>query len=780
MPECVVLPTRPGIQPDARGPVRIFLGTEQAQYRAERVFVYSVEQVRNPARRYEIYLMKDLPGFDRSRWRTGFTNYRFAIPELAEFSGRAMYCDVDQIFLRDPADLFDLPLHGHGYLAVSSRDISVSLIDCERMSRIWNLRTARETSKRKVQDHAARTPGLWGALDPGWNARDTEYDPQASYLVHFTALHLQPWQPTPDQYSYRLNPVGYLWHDLERRADAEKFELFSCQRPSKAFAAAVRRAADSSHELRPGPDAIELMRELGVERVLSVLRMTCADGWRPQVDRWVPGQGSPPKLDGSYDAIWCAGLLEFLPSEDAPWFIDLCFSAARKGIYLGIDLDRVTAPELRAGYGPWTSRWWYETVKRIASRYPRVAWHLDVRDAANPSQSWQKRTTGRKTPLVWGILGPNGGDNGQVKGLLRRLGLPHEFKALEFNAMFWAPPVLLDGRLTHVSRDSRRMLTGPWPDIAVGCGPRAVPVLRWIKKRSGGRTRIVILGRPRAPLDWFDLVITTPQYNLLARPNVLHRTLPIVDLDRSLMKNDARRWATRFRELPRPWTAVLLGGHSWPYLFTRRHARRLARLIQMDNEGALLFSSSRRTPPRALKALQRELHQPAYVYHWHGDGGENPFAAVLELADRFMVTGDSASMLAEAVATGKPTRILPLPSVSLFGWLVPAGWLTLWRRFEAGLSSDRGTPVQQTRLGRWIDRLIFWGWVSPHRDFENLHQQVLKDGLATLTQSGEWRRPDTRHDDDDAVAAVRELLEEPRQVGDGVRRRLPSKHAEAA
>ena len=37
-------------------PVRIFLGTEKAQHRAERVFVYSVEKFRNKQRRYEILL----------------------------------------------------------------------------------------------------------------------------------------------------------------------------------------------------------------------------------------------------------------------------------------------------------------------------------------------------------------------------------------------------------------------------------------------------------------------------------------------------------------------------------------------------------------------------------------------------------------------------------------------------------------------------------------------------------------------------------------------------
>jgi hypothetical protein len=56
---------REGVAPSAKPPVRLFVGTEPAQYRAERVFLWSIEKVRDPSRVYEIYLMKELVGFDR-------------------------------------------------------------------------------------------------------------------------------------------------------------------------------------------------------------------------------------------------------------------------------------------------------------------------------------------------------------------------------------------------------------------------------------------------------------------------------------------------------------------------------------------------------------------------------------------------------------------------------------------------------------------------------------------------------------------------------------------
>ena len=49
-PVLIRLDPEPGVEPSAKPPVRIFVGTEPAQYRAERVLVWSIMQVRDPAR----------------------------------------------------------------------------------------------------------------------------------------------------------------------------------------------------------------------------------------------------------------------------------------------------------------------------------------------------------------------------------------------------------------------------------------------------------------------------------------------------------------------------------------------------------------------------------------------------------------------------------------------------------------------------------------------------------------------------------------------------------
>jgi hypothetical protein len=234
--ECVVLPALPGATPSGRPPVEIFLGTEPAQYRANRVFGYSIEKARDPGREVRIHLMSELAGFDRRGWTTGFTNYRFAIPALCSGRGRAIYNDEDEIYLTDPGRLFDLDLGSAGYLAISDTESSVMLIDCERMAPVWPLGEAQHGWKKALLRKASRATGHRGELEPGWNARDEEFVPGRSHLLHYTTLHTQPWRPFPERFVYQAGAYTQLWHDLEREAIARGFELFHRAAPSKRFA----------------------------------------------------------------------------------------------------------------------------------------------------------------------------------------------------------------------------------------------------------------------------------------------------------------------------------------------------------------------------------------------------------------------------------------------------------------------------------------------------------------------------------------------------------------
>ena len=696
-------------------PVRIFLGTEPAQHRAERVFFHSLKKVRDPARRYEVYRMTRLPGFAQGRWRTGFTNFRFAIPDLAGRHGRAIYNDVDEIYLADPAPLFDLPMGEAGYLALTPADTAVMLLDCARMAEVWTLERAQRLGKKTLLELAAEKPGLWAPLPAQWHARDMEYQPGFTACLHYTALNQQPWHPAPDQYSYHPHPLGELWRDLEREADAAGYEIFCAAAPSPAFAGTVARLAAAPRWQVPA----EVAALAG--RPNSVATLGPADA---------SALGAPEVTERALDALAgteadlvAAARLDQCPADDLPWLIDALFATARRAVYLAVAPAAAEEPAN-------SEAWWRARLRAAARRHPGRAWRLDVLDAAGRrTHGWQAKAPADTAPTVWLLHGMHAGDNAQIDAFASALGWPSRTYRLHFSPQSRRPG-WLKGASQLGLLGSEPALAPPWPDLVIAAGRRSANIVRWIVKQSGGRTRSVLLGRPRAPLSAFDLVITTPQYGLPVRSNVLHLPAPLAPpaaADEALLETWRARWAA----LPRPWIGLLVGGDRAPYRIDAEAARRLAAAAGALADrlgGSVLATTGPRTSPAAAEALGAALGERAFCHRYVPGQADNPYPALLALADQFIVTGDSASMLAEAAGTGKPLAVFQPPRQS-----TTAKRLLHWLEQRLGLiergAGSRGTARQQNRLGRAYDRLLAAGIVTRERDLPALQQTL---GLVSL------------------------------------------------
>ncbi|HTO84269.1 MAG TPA: ELM1/GtrOC1 family putative glycosyltransferase, partial [Methylomirabilota bacterium] len=245
-------------------------------------------------------------------------------------------------------------------------------------------------------------------------------------------------------------------------------------------------------------------------------------------------------------------------------------------------------------------------------------------------------TPDRRDPLVWVLLADRAGGNGQLLSLAEALGWPSERKTIAYNAANRLPNLLLGASLAGVQSGASSALAPPWPDLVLAASRRSVPVARWIRARSGGRTKLVHLLHAMAPLDLFDLVITTPQYRLPARPNVLHLAAPLNRVAAATLRDAAAGWSPRLAHLSRPWVALLVGGDSATYRFDAAVARRLAQTANaaVAQGGKLLVSTSPRTAPAAADALAGALAPASFVYRWRPGDADNPYHAFLALADR--------------------------------------------------------------------------------------------------------------------------------------------------
>ena len=349
-------------------------------------------------------------------------------------------------------------------------------------------------------------------------------------------------------------------------------------------------------------------------------------------------------------------------------------------------------------------------------------------------------------PLIWTLHGARLGDNLQVKALADALGWPQKNHILQFNGAYRLPNFLLGGTLKTLQPSGKSQLRGVrevWPDLVIGAGRRSVPVARWIKARSGGKSKIVQLGRPRAALRVFDLVVTTPQYDLPSAENVVQNLMPLSAPPDKLPDDEYEKWRAFFSRFPRPWTGVLVGGSTWPFVLDARaavHLGQQASQLAASENGSLLLTSGPRTSLEAIAAMTSALDVPAHI-HSFGQNQENPYAAMLALCDSFIVTGDSVSMISEACKTGKPVYIFDVP------------------RRRGGIPAIANSLGQLRHgdglLARGLSKMATSGVLSPPRNVRRFHERIIQAGYAAwLGTEGKFAKMPPK---DELAATVRRV-----------------------
>ncbi|GJD47639.1 hypothetical protein OPKNFCMD_0347 [Methylobacterium crusticola] len=256
---------------------------------------------------------------------------------------------------------------------------------------------------------------------------------------------------------------------------------------------------------------------------------------------------------------------------------------------------------------------------------------------------------------AWILTDGKAGDLAPCRGLAGALGLrPEERRVAPRPPFAWlAPRGPVDPREGPGRAGSP--LAPPWPDLAVATGRRAVPYLRALKRLSGGRSFTVFLKDPRTGAGVADLV-WVPAHDRLRGPNVLVSLTAPHGLSAARLAAARAAPDPRLSPLPPPRAAVLVGGDSRHGRYTPGDVRRLvAGLDRLAGEARLMVTASRRTPP-ALRAALAGLLARRGGFLWDG-AGENPYLAMLALADAVVVTADSANMVGEAVAAGAPVLL---------------------------------------------------------------------------------------------------------------------------
>ncbi len=271
-----------------------------------------------------------------------------------------------------------------------------------------------------------------------------------------------------------------------------------------------------------------------------------------------------------------------------------------------------------------------------------------------------------RAPNIWALESYRAGETTQILGLAeavaRHHGVDFDTFRCAFNRLSGPFSVLQRTGLRGVASTSPRAFGPPWPDLLISAGVRNEPVARWIRQMSEGRTRIVFVGRVWAPPAEFDLIVVTPQYRFPAGPNVLENDTTVHRVHAARLAAERGRWTARFATLAQPRILALVGGDSGPFALRTGAANTLAAAMltrQRQSGGSLIVSTSSRTHPEAIAALDDALPD-ALRYHYRAGDTQNPYFGMLGWADEIVVTSDSIAMISEALATTKPVALFDL------------------------------------------------------------------------------------------------------------------------
>jgi lipopolysaccharide biosynthesis glycosyltransferase len=207
--------------------IDIFVGADRSQLLAVAVLEHSI--LRHTALACRVTPLIDLglpePADLRQGSRTNFSFARFAIPELKNYSGRAIYMDADMLVFRDVAELWSIPFDGAKVIVQDElpdevkrqarldgqrrrrKQCSVMLIDCERAH--WDAPSiiagldGRYTYEELLYELCILDESeIKYGVPFAWNS--LEHFDSNTRLIHYTDMNTQPWVSNH-------NRLGHLW-----------------------------------------------------------------------------------------------------------------------------------------------------------------------------------------------------------------------------------------------------------------------------------------------------------------------------------------------------------------------------------------------------------------------------------------------------------------------------------------------------------------------------------------------------------------------------------------
>ena len=216
--------------------------------------------------------------------------------------------------------------------------------------------------------------------------------------------------------------------------------------------------------------------------------------------------------------------------------------------------------------------------------------------------------------IFWSLMDNRRGSVGQALGVIGALDknfFEVEEKKLEYNIFSGLPNFIRGNTLLGLTKESAAQIKPPFPDYVLSISRRTAPVARYIKKHSPQTKLIQLMYPGKTGLSEFSLVVVPEHDKQKAKGKNIHYIIGCPHrITPEFLAEERKKWQEKFASLPKPLTAVIVGGAIKNKPFSAENALALGKCIKALKEkigGSVLITTSRRTGAEAQKIIMEQI-----------------------------------------------------------------------------------------------------------------------------------------------------------------------------
>jgi len=256
------------------------------------------------------------------------------------------------------------------------------------------------------------------------------------------------------------------------------------------------------------------------------------------------------------------------------------------------------------------------------------------------------------------------GTYSQSIALAKESGLDYEIIFLEYNFLKALPNLFFSESLIRLKKTSIEKLSSLnyAPKYIISAGRKTAPIALFLKRKYNFLSKIIQIMRPEISLKKFDFVIV-PEHDEPKAPYPKNLILSIGALTKIERNNDQKiyeKFQVQFENFQKPIIALLIGGSTKKTQFLLKSAQELINqvlIIKKNMNATLIIVNSRRTDVKINNFIKKINEENLVFFDYNKIKESNPFGLILNVADFFIISGDSVSMISQCCSTGKSVFI---------------------------------------------------------------------------------------------------------------------------